>query len=723
MSDSSQPDRGHVKLARSRLARFAPFLISLLMLAASGQAAAAPTTVSPVQPSSGFATIAKNGSILLKVFFGSGSFPEPDGSQIEWSVEVEPEVGEGSFSGGSNNSGPPAYATSTTTAGDAQITLNVGAVGTYTVRAQGDYCNDGCYTSYEFTINVIDSVEPALAIGKGDGQSAPTNTPFPIPLTVIAGGSPPIVLPDLKASQRGSLQAMAAPGVTITWAVVSGSATLKFSSTVTDFRGVALNRAYAGPTPGPVVIRATRNDPIPSLAPVSVDFHLTVTDSPGGKIGDLPGLTPNQQAIADALDELCSGSPSSGGGSTTGKLASSPELDLQQRCQELIDALTTDPEGVIAALDELFGDIALVQSESSLLAAETQFENIKARIAALRSGTNRTSFGGLALNTANGRLPVGTMFQSLLGADATEAGAPEVGAGFSRWGFFAAGTIGRGDAEAGSLSPSYDFDINGLTVGVDYRKSDKLIFGGTLGYTKQGNDLNGGRGSLDTKGMSVSAYGTWYHQDSWYMDGVLSWGRNSYELERHVRYTITGPGGTTTIDNTGHADGDGDSLTFALSAGRDFNKGAWGFGPYLRAMYTKMDFDPLQEEFDAALPGSGFALELDTRSVKSVTATLGGKLTYAHSTSWGVLIPHLQLEWQHEFMDDPAQVEARFLFDPTSTPFTIHGDDIDSDFFRLGAGMSFVMAKGRSGFFYYERLIGRERFSQNSLALGIRLEF
>ena len=28
-----------------------------------------------------------------------------------------------------------------------------------------------------------------------------------------------------------------------------------------------------------------------------------------------------------------------------------------------------------------------------------------------------------------------------------------------------------------------------------------------------------------------------------------------------------------------------------------------------------------------------------------------------------------------------------------------------------------------SGFFYYERLIGRERFSQNSLALGIRLEF
>ena len=43
--------------------------------------------------------------------------------------------------------------------------------------------------------------------------------------------------------------------------------------------------------------------------------------------------------------------------------------------------------------------------------------------------------------------------------------------------------------------------------------------------------------------------------------------------------------------------------------------------------------------------------------------------------------------------------------------------------FRLGVGMSFVMTHTRSGFFYYERLISRERYTQNSLALGIRLEF
>jgi uncharacterized repeat protein (TIGR01451 family) len=618
-------------------------------------------------------------------------------------------------------------------------TLATGAdcvlTGSYIVTAAdvsaGSVTNIGTATSNQVAGNQSSVVTPivvvvpvTLGIGSGDGQSTPVNTPFPQPLTVVANGTPP---PSLTAgTARSGLAVAAAPGITINWSVLSGSAFVTAPTSTTNASGIASMTVQAGPVPGPIVIHAERADD-PSAF---VNFHLTATAvAPPPSFASLPNLTPNQQAIANALDAICSGSPSTGGGSSTTPLAatstSSNTADLIARCQELADAILTDPDGVIAALDSLFAEIALVQSESSLLAAESQFDNIKARIAALRSGTNRTSFGGLALNTSSGRLPVGTMFQSLLGQDDTDkpGSAKEVGADFSRWGFFAAGTLGRGDTNRGVLSPAYKFDIDGVTVGADYRMSDKLIFGGTLGYTKQDNDLTGSRGSLGTRGWSVSGYGTWYHADSWYVDGVASYGRNSYEIDRHVRYSITGPLGTTTIDNEGHASGDGDSFTFALSVGRDFNKNGFGFGPYLRGMYTKMTFSSLSEEFDQSLPGSGFALELDTRDVTSLTSTLGAKLTYAHSASWGVLIPHVQLEWQHEFENDPAQVEARFLFDPLATPFTIHGDEIDQDFFRFGLGMSFVLTKGRSGFFYYERLINRERFAQNSLALGIRLEF
>ena len=68
-------------------------------------------------------------------------------------------------------------------------------------------------------------------------------------------------------------------------------------------------------------------------------------------------------------------------------------------------------------------------------------------------------------------------------------------------------------------------------------------------------------------------------------------------------------------------------------------------------------------------------------------------------------------------------MDLRFLLVPTNTAFTIHGDPIDTEFFRFGDGMSFLTANGRSGFFDYERLVSREGFPQNSLALGIRLEF
>jgi uncharacterized repeat protein (TIGR01451 family) len=605
----------------------------------------------------------------------------------------------------------------TTTCPSLVVGANCVLTGSYIVTAAdataGSVTNVGSATATQFTVpitsTVITGVSEAvtLAVGTGDGQSAPVNTAFALPLTVIAGGSippPPSLLPHHATASV----VLTTPGVTINWTVQSGSALLSAPSSVTNASGVASINVTAGPVAGPIVIRATRaDDPV-----VHADFHLTAT-TVQPLLTSLPGLTPAEKAVAEAIDEFCSSVGSSNPNSA----------DLAARCQELINSIGSDPDGVIEALDQLFADIALIQSEAGLLAAESQFDNIKARIAALRSGTKGISFGGLALNGNSGRLPVGSMFQNMLSEDSPESKEKEVGTDFSRWGFFAAGTLGRGNADPGHVSPGYDFQINGFTAGADYRYSDKLIFGATLGYTKQNNDLVGHEGHLDTTGWSVSGYGTFYRSNSWYSDAVVSYGRNSYNTERHVHYTLNLPGGgTSVIDNVGRSDASGDSFTVAASFGRDFNKGGWGFGPYLRAMYTRLNFDPLTETFNAG-PGSGLALEMDTRNVTSVSTTLGGKLTYAHSASWGVLMPHVQLEWQHEFKTDPSAVEAHFLYDPTATPFKVTGDPVDTDFFRFGIGMSFVMTHGRSGFFYYERLISRERFSQNSLAFGIRLEF
>jgi outer membrane autotransporter protein len=299
----------------------------------------------------------------------------------------------------------------------------------------------------------------------------------------------------------------------------------------------------------------------------------------------------------------------------------------------------------------------------------------------------------------------------------------EVGSDFQRWGFFASGTIGRGEAEAGSTRPAYDYDINGLTVGLDYRKSDTFIFGAALGYTRQDTELQGAPGQMDMSGWSVSGYATWYRDNSWYTDAVLTWGRNSFDLLRTITYTVPLPGGgSSSISQTARSQSDGDMLEAAFTFGRDFQAGGWSIGPYGRLLYTKLDFDEIRDEMTTG-PGSGLGLSIDARSLTSVASEIGAKFTYAHSTDWGVVTPHLQLEWEHEFKDDPKALTARFLADPNGTPFSLSGEEIDTDYFRMSVGLSIILQRGRSGFVIYERTLSRDGFDQENLGFGIRIEF
>lgn len=584
--------------------------------------------------------------------------------------------------GGATVSAPTSVTGAT---GQASITVTLGPVpGPVTVT--GTRADDATAT---VTFNINGTLTRTLTISGGNNQSGAPGATLPLPLAV-------------EARDNGAVIA----GVGINYAVTTGTGTLAPATAPTNAAGIANSTLTLGAAAGQVIVRATRQDD----PTVFVDFTMNA-----GRLAALPNLTPAAREVAKAIDTFC---PALG----TGAIADPNANDLRLRCNELIAALGSDSAGVAAALEELYADVALVQSQAGLLAAQAQFDNIKARIAALRSGTRGVSFGGLALNNGRDSAPIGTLVDMMLQDDGGSA--QEVGGEFQRWGFFASGTIGRGDADRGIVNPGYDFDIQGITAGVDYRQSDKFIFGGTVGYTRQDNTLDGGQGQLDTRGWSISGYATYFQSNSWYSDAVISYGSNDYEMERRVKYSFTLPGSTTTsVDSRSSADSSGTSLTFAGSFGRDFNQGAWGFGPYARLLYTKQDFDATTERLPQGVPGSGLALVIQTRDVTSISSVLGGKLTYAHSASWGVLIPHFQAEWQHEFKDDPSEVEAHFLYDPTATPFKVTGDPLDSDFFRLGVGMSMVLTRGKSGFFYYEKLLGRDGISQDNLALGLRIEF
>jgi uncharacterized protein with beta-barrel porin domain len=435
------------------------------------------------------------------------------------------------------------------------------------------------------------------------------------------------------------------------------------------------------------------------------------------------GLTPPQSQVANAIDNACP--------ALAARTNLTPaEQDLLAQCQALAFSAGQDPDQARNALTEMFSSVAFLQTSAALLISNAQFDNIKARIAALRSGTGGAHFGGLAFNTPDGSLPIGSVSDTLLGfADPQKNDksdgdkGKEVGSDFSRWGFFASGTFGHGTSDPRQVTPGFGFNTNGLTAGVDYRYSDKLIFGVSAGYAKYNANLTVGAGGMDTTGWSLSAYSTFFRQDSWYVDGVLTFGSNNYDISRTIIYTLTTNTGTMSVNQMATASAGGSTFAGALTFGRDFSKGPWSFGPYFRGTYTLMNFDNYQETLQAGAPGNGLGLAIQARDLKSTASVLGAKVNYASSQSWGVVMPHAEVEWEHEFQDSPDSIVAHFIHDPTATPIQVSADSIDTDFFRLGLGLSFVFTHGRSGFIYYEKTLGRTGITQDNIAIGLRLEF
>ncbi|MFY2765261.1 autotransporter domain-containing protein [Arenimonas sp. MALMAid1274] len=536
----------------------------------------------------------------------------------------------------------------------------------------------------QFTATVTGTlVVTSVTAPTGDGQTLTPGTPSaPMELTLNGNGTP-------------------LAGQTVTWTTTGG--TLDSATTVTDATGKTSNR---------VTVTGSGTTVVTASFPTFNEFvGSSVSFTHNSNLAALPSLSINEASVAEALDAACL----TLGGSGT---LTPEEQDLVDQCNALILASTTDPGAVGEALTAMLPDVAQTQADAGKAAVGAQFNNLNTRMVGLRSGAPvaKLSFAGLTLAASGGRVALAPLGLSLLGAAET---APAEEMAFEKWGFFVSGNIGRGESDPTRLTPRYDFDVEGLTAGVDYRWSDSLVLGAALGYTRQDTDLSGGQGSVEMQGLSLSGYSTWYHGNDWYLDSVVTLGNNQYDHARRIQYVLPGE----VVDQVAKADSDGTDLSATVTFGRDFSRGAWTFGAYGRAAYSRLGFDAFQEEVDDSLNGNGLALRVESRTVTGLSSTLGGKAAYAHSASWGILVPQLEAEWVHEYGSDTEAFRGFFVDDPTQTPILVLGDDLDNDYFRIGLGLSLVLTEGRSGFITYERLVARSGIDQQTLSLGFRWEF
>ena len=407
--------------------------------------------------------------------------------------------------------------------------------------------------------------------------------------------------------------------------------------------------------------------------------------------GTSPGLTQNQTSLASAIGQICS---------TTNSLA------LQAQCAKL-ELLT--PAQQSSALAQLTPDQLAAQGSIAVQLVSVQRSNLSSRIAALKRGSSGLARNGQSIQVAGLEWPTGL----LADATPTQTGMAVSGSGGlwadGRLGMFANGRVAFGAQDTTSNQAGFDFDSGGLTLGADYRYTEQIVLGGSLGYATTSSDFTAQRGDLSTDGLVLSFYGSYYTPKSYFLDWIASYGTSNYDTRRNIIYSG--------VNTSAQGSTDSRQLGISVNAGVDINRGVLLLSPYLRLEYSEIGVNGYTEQ-----GGAGWALGYKDQTLRSLTTTLGGRASWALSQRWGVLTPGVTAEWDHQFKGDARRLTAHFAEDP-SVPFTIRTDSLDRDYLNLGVSLAATLPGGKAVFVSYETVLGQQHATFSTINLGARMEF
>lgn len=436
-----------------------------------------------------------------------------------------------------------------------------------------------------------------------------------------------------------------------------------------------------------------------------------------------------------------------------------PQRDLFLRCNEMIATACrfndptdpncgrtlgmTDPQELVAAMQQLWGEELQSNSKLSTRLTNGQFSNIAGRMNALRLGGASGAVGGrvatLAPDTDTDRNSVALRRVALDSRNMHGGGAAGDVAG-SRFGWFLEGSFNTGDHDQTSNEDAFDFDAITWSVGADYL-FDAGVIGVAVGRDNFQADFSEALmvsgGGVEVEGTSASLFGAWFGE-RFYFDGLVTFGRMDNDMSRKLVYASTdsciAPTPCPPQNRSLLGETEGDFLATGATFGYEIHRGNWGITTSLSVAYRDIGIDGF-DETDSS--GGGLGLRYNKQEIDSLRSILGIAFTGNFSRSFGVLSPQFRAEWHHEFEDDRVFLEAKYLVEDdlgTVPPGDFTGtaclscvrwgsDEVDTDFGLVGVGLSAVFARRVQAYLMYDELIGVDNLSSHSIALGLRGQF
>ncbi|OUS01821.1 hypothetical protein A9Q81_09645 [Gammaproteobacteria bacterium 42_54_T18] len=368
------------------------------------------------------------------------------------------------------------------------------------------------------------------------------------------------------------------------------------------------------------------------------------------------------------------------------------ESELRALC------LATDEERATFNPEEVVAQFTSVKQQIT-----AQKGNIFKRFKALRAGDTGVSVAGLTYSIKGDEFS-GEWLHAI--ADSIGGAAGE-GAPVSKWGFFVNGSLTDGNRDGTDLERGYDNDASTATIGADYRFSRNLIGGIAYGINESSLEFDGNDDGMDNDMTNVIVYGTWY-KDAFNVDVLIGAAEGEIETKRQVT--------VSSVSTTIGGETDTQQTFLSIAAGYNFNNNALSYGPYASFDYITGEIDAYEETGEI-----GLEVAFDEQDIESKVFTMGGQLSYAISTDWGVVVPHARAEWKKELDDDRDIITGQFA-GIAGSEFSIEADDFDDNWFHAAVGVSATFRHGLSAYIDYDSIVAYDDTSLSTLSYGGRWE-
>lgn len=357
-------------------------------------------------------------------------------------------------------------------------------------------------------------------------------------------------------------------------------------------------------------------------------------------------------------------------------LRTSPTGDMAAVMSNLY---TLDAPHLQAALDQV-GPVALASMRGmGMTAASVHSASLGRRMTLLAdSGPRR-----LPTYTVKGPSYPGTLGAAAPGD--TESWARGTARSLAQpWSFYMSGVGTTGklqEANSGSgTQPGYAFNTGGFIGGADYRLSDHVAAGVSLGYLRGHASLYApASGTVDDQSMRYGLYAARFG-DGFHANLYLGGASHFFSTRRGI--VFGGLSRMATANATGH------EFNLDASLGYDWRTSDWGiFSPFAGLDYDRLMIGSFQETGADSLN-----LAVDGQTSQSMRSSVGLRYSEDFNTDFMLATPYLSGGWRHEFMRQTQPITAR-LASGASSSFSVASGDFARDGTLVGAGL--VLNKGR----------------------------